>query len=58
MDVLPKLLELIRKYPPTRQQIFDLQLVATMLINNVTLVYTFNRKHFENYQEIRVQTPQ
>ena len=57
-DLLPKLLELIRKYPPTRQQIFDLQLVATMLINQVTLLYTFNRKHFENYQEIQVKTPE
>ena len=56
-DVLPKLLELLRKYPPQGQQIFDLQLVATMLIHNVTLLYTFNRKHFEHYQEIQVKTP-
>lgn len=56
-SLLPKLLELIRKYPPQRQQIFDLQLVATMLINQVTLIYTFNVKHFSSYQEIQVQTP-
>lgn len=57
-DILPKFLELIRKYPPQGQQIFDLQLVATMLIHNVTLLYTFNRKHFEHYQEIQVKTPE
>ena len=56
--VLPKLLELIDKYQIARQQIFDLQLVATMLINGVTQIYTFNAKHFEPYQEIQVLLPE
>ena len=55
-DLMPTLLYLIDKYPPTRQQIFDLQLVATMLVNNVTRIYTFNAKHFQLYQEIEVDT--
>ena len=57
-DLMSKLLELIDKYRPTQQQIFDLQLVATMLINDVTRIYTFNAKHFQPYQEIEVMTPE
>lgn len=55
---MPKLLELIAKYPPTRQQIFDLQLIATMLVNNITRIYTFNAKHFQPYEEIEVTVPE
>ena len=57
-DLMPKLLELINKYPPTRQQIFDLQLIATMLVNDITRIYTFNAKHFQPYQEIEVIVPE
>ena len=56
VDLMSKLLELIDRYPPKRQQIFDLQLVATMLVNDVTCIYTFNAKHFQLYQEIEVIT--
>ncbi|MCZ6679541.1 MAG: hypothetical protein O7E52_20105 [Candidatus Poribacteria bacterium] len=55
---MSKLLELIDKYLPTRQQIFDLQLIATMRVNNVTRIYTFNAKHFQPYQEIEVIIPE
>jgi predicted nucleic acid-binding protein len=57
-DLIPKLLELINQYPPTRQQIFDLQLIATMLVNDITRIYTFNAKHFQPYQEIEVIVPE
>ena len=57
-DLIPKLLELINQYPPTRQQIFDLQLIATMLLNDITRIYTFNAKHFQPYQEIEVIVPE
>ena len=57
-DLMPKLLELINKYPPTRQQIFDLQLIATMLVNDITRIYTFNARHFQPYQEIEVIVPE
>ena len=46
-DLMPKLLETHpNKYPPTRQQIFDLQLIATMLVNDITRIYTFKRETF------------
>lgn len=57
-DLMPKLLELINKYPLTRQQIFDLQLIATMLVNDITRIYTFNARHFQPYQEIEVVIPE
>jgi predicted nucleic acid-binding protein len=56
--VMPKLLELINSYPPTRQHIFDLQLIATMLVHSITRIYTFNAKHFQPYQEIEVIVPE
>lgn len=54
--LMSKVLELINKTPITRHHIFDLQLVATMLINSVTRIYTFNAKHFRQYQELEVIT--
>jgi predicted nucleic acid-binding protein len=32
-------------------------LVATMLGNGVRTIYTFNREHFERFDEIDVLTP-
>ena len=55
--LIPTLSSLISKYPVKGQEIFDLQLVATMLINDVTRIYTFNDKHFAKYSEIKVVIP-
>lgn len=54
--LMSKVLELLNQTSITRQHIFDLQLVATMLINGVTCIYTFNANHFSRYQEIEVIT--
>lgn len=51
------LLILLRRYQVTRQNIFDLQLVAAMLANNVTRVYTFDRNDFLKFSEIEVLSP-
>ena len=56
-DALERLLVLARKYPVTRGAVFDLQLLATMLGNGVRTIYTFNRQHFERFDEIDVLTP-
>jgi len=55
---LDKMLELIKKYQVSAQDIFDLQLVATMLSNNVTRIYTYNDKDFSPYTEIEVLKPE
>ena len=40
-----------------RQEIFDLFLVATMLANGVTRIYTYNQQHFTRFAGIEVLTP-
>ena len=51
------MLDLLKRYEVSRQDIFDLQAVATMLANKVTRIYTFNRHHFEAFEEVEVLTP-
>jgi uncharacterized protein len=57
-DILTRVLTLLKKYEVTRQEIFDLHLVATMLSNDVKRLYTYNRDHFVRFIEIEVSTPQ
>ena len=54
MDIM---LDLLRRYEVKRQEIFDLQLVATMLSNNIKRIYTFNREHFDRFAEIDTLEP-
>jgi predicted nucleic acid-binding protein len=56
-DVVARWVALAARRPITRGKIFDLQLVATMLSNGVTRIYTFNRRDFEVFDEIVVLTP-
>lgn len=55
-DVMEKVLYLLKRYKITKQEIFDLQLVATMLSNNVTNIYTLNQSDFLKFEEIVVLT--
>jgi toxin-antitoxin system PIN domain toxin len=50
-------LDLLRRRPVTGGDVFDLQLVATMLANDVPRIYTFNAKDFEPFPEIAAVTP-
>jgi hypothetical protein len=43
--------------PVAGADVFDLQLVATMLANGVSRIYTFNGADFEVFQELTVATP-
>ena len=54
---LETMLELLKKYPVTQQDIFDLQLAATMLSNGVKRIYTYNTADFTKYIGIEVLTP-
>ncbi len=56
-DVIEIMLDLLNRHNIKRQEIFDLQLVATMLSNDITRIYTFNRGHFEKFQEIEALEP-
>lgn len=48
---------LLKQHRVTKQVIFDLQLVATMLLNNVSLLYTYNHEDFSKFKEIKIMTP-
>jgi predicted nucleic acid-binding protein len=57
-DILGRTLALLEQHPQvTRQDIFDLFLVATMFANSVTRIYTYNRDHFTRFEGIEVLTP-
>lgn len=57
VDVVDRWITLLRRHPVTRRRIFDVQLVATMLANGVTRIYTFNVKDFQPFPEITVIEP-
>lgn len=56
-DIIERTLDLLRQYEVTKQEIFDLQLVATMLANNVTRLFTYNKDDFSKFKEIEVINP-
>jgi hypothetical protein len=48
---------LLRRRPVTGADVFDLQLIATMLANDVSRIYTFNGSDFAAFPELAVLTP-
>lgn len=51
-------LDLVGKHGILAQHAFDALLVATMLGNGVSRICTFNRVHFQPFEEIEVMTPE
>lgn len=56
-DVVNRWVRLLREFPVTKQRIFDVQLVATMLGNGVRRICTFNSGDFEQFTELEVIVP-
>jgi len=54
---LEELLRLLRRCPVTGGDIFDLQILATMNVNGIQRIYTFNTADFISFPEIAVLTP-
>ncbi len=50
-------MELLQRRPVTGGDVFDLQIVATMLANGVQRIYTFNTDDFDVFPELAVVTP-
>ena len=48
---------LLQRHPVTGANVFDLQLVATMLANDIRRIYTFNTVDFEVFPELTVIAP-
>ena len=56
-ETLSTLADLIAKYTPTAQSIFDFTLVATMKDNGISEIYTLNVDHFNSFDNIRATNP-
>ncbi len=56
-DIARFALDLLRRYQLSKQHVFDLALVATMLANNVGRICTYDVAHFEPFTEIETVTP-
>ena len=57
LDVVDRMTELLHSYPVIGRRVFDVQIVATMLGNDVQRIYTFDTTHFIQFDEIDVLTP-
>ena len=47
-----ELIRLVRRRPVTGGDIFDLQILATMNVNGIPRIYTFNTADFASFPEI------
>ena len=56
-DVVRTWTQLLARRPVRGGDIFDLQLVATMLGNGVRRIYTYNRSDFEPFVELMMLEP-
>jgi predicted nucleic acid-binding protein len=50
-------MSLLKRHPVTGGNVFDLQIVATMLANGISRIYTFNSDDFNVFSELVVVTP-
>ena len=50
-------MQLLQRHPVVGADIFDLQIVATMLANGIQRIYTFNPSDFEFFGELKVVVP-
>jgi hypothetical protein len=57
-DSLSILTTLMAERKPMSQNIFDLMLVATMMGNSVSEIYTYNVDHFLSFKTIVASRPQ
>ncbi len=58
VDIVSRWIDLVQQHPITGSRIFDVQIVATMLGNDVKRVYTYNTSDFREFDdEIEVLTP-
>jgi uncharacterized protein len=56
-ETVGELVRLLRRLPVTGGDIFDLQILATMNVNDIHHIYTFNTADFAAFPETTVLTP-
>jgi predicted nucleic acid-binding protein len=57
VTAIDEVMALLRRRPVTGGEVFDLQIVATMKLNGITRIYTFNTDDFKPFAEIEPLTP-
>ncbi|MGD0139512.1 MAG: TA system VapC family ribonuclease toxin [Tepidisphaeraceae bacterium] len=57
VDVVARWCDLLRHHAVTGGDIFDLQLVATMMASGIARIYTFNQDDFKPFSGIQILTP-
>ena len=57
VTTIDEVMSLLRRRPVTGGEIFDLQIVATMKLNGISRIYTFNTGDFKPFSEIEPLTP-
>lgn len=57
LDIQQKARHLCRRYNVTRQRYYDMQLVATMLHHQISVIFTENTKDFAAVKEIEARCP-
>jgi len=57
VTAVDELMALLRRRPVTGGEVFDLQIVATMKLNGISRIYTFNTGDFKAFPEIQPLTP-
>ena len=55
--IVEELIRLLRRRPVTGGDIFDLQILATMSVNGIERIYTFNARDFASFPEFAVLAP-
>ena len=57
LTIIDEVMALLRRRPVTGGDVFDLQIVATMKLNGISRIYTFNTDDFKPFPEIEPLTP-
>ena len=57
LTIIDEVMALLRRRPVTGGDVFDLQIVATMKLNGISRIYTFNTDDFKPFAEIKPLTP-
>ena len=56
-EVSDRLLALLKTYGVKGPLVFDLQIVATMLVHGVTKIFTYNVRDFDRFADLEVVEP-
>lgn len=57
VTAIDEVMALLRRHPVKGGEIFDLQIIATMKLNGINRIYTFNTDDFNPFAEIEALTP-